>query len=60
MGGRVGWRIAAAYPERVAALAAFHAGGVGDFNPDDVSGDQREPGTTLRRCLVHRSSYPAA
>src|SRR5271169_2009879 len=27
MGGRVGWRIAAAYPERVAALAAFHAGG---------------------------------
>jgi carboxymethylenebutenolidase len=28
MGGRVGWRIAAAYPERVAALAAFHAGGL--------------------------------
>ena len=28
MGGRVGWRIAAAYPERVAALAAFHTGGL--------------------------------
>lgn len=28
MGGRVGWRIAAAYPERIAALAAFHAGGL--------------------------------
>jgi carboxymethylenebutenolidase len=28
LGGRVGWRIAAAYPERVAALAAFHAGGL--------------------------------
>ena len=28
LGGRVGWRIAAANPERVAALAAFHAGGL--------------------------------
>jgi carboxymethylenebutenolidase len=28
MGGRVGWRIAAAYPERVAALGGFHAGGL--------------------------------
>ena len=28
MGGRIGWRIAAADPERVAALAAFHAGGL--------------------------------
>lgn len=28
MGGRVGWWIAAAYPERVAALAAFHTGGL--------------------------------
>lgn len=25
MGGRVGWRIAAAYPDRVAALGCFHA-----------------------------------
>jgi carboxymethylenebutenolidase len=31
LGGRLGWQIAAAYPERVGALAAFHAGGlVGD------------------------------
>jgi len=34
MGGRVGWRIAAAYPERVAALAAFHAGGLVTAEPD--------------------------
>jgi carboxymethylenebutenolidase len=28
MGGRVGWRIAAAHPERVAALGGFHVGGL--------------------------------
>ncbi len=28
MGGRAGWRIAAAHPDRVAALGAFHAGGM--------------------------------
>jgi carboxymethylenebutenolidase len=28
MGGRLGWRIAAAYPERVAALGCFHTGGL--------------------------------
>jgi len=36
MGGRVGWQIAAAYPERVAAFAVFHAGGL-------VSDDQNSP-----------------
>ena len=36
LGGRVGWRIAAAYPERVAVLAAFHAGGL-------VSDEQDSP-----------------
>jgi carboxymethylenebutenolidase len=36
LGGRVGWRIAAAYPDRVAALAAFHAGGL-------VSDDEQSP-----------------
>jgi len=34
MGGRVGWRIAAAYPQRVAALAAFHGGGLVTEEPD--------------------------
>jgi len=34
MGGRVGWRIAAAYPERIAALAGFHAGGLVTEEPD--------------------------
>lgn len=28
MGGRAGWRIASAHPDRVAALGAFHAGGM--------------------------------
>lgn len=28
MGGRVGWRIAAAFPDHVAALGAFHTGGL--------------------------------
>jgi carboxymethylenebutenolidase len=28
MGGRVGWQIAAAHPDRVAALGAFHTGGL--------------------------------
>jgi len=35
LGGRVGWRIAAADPERVAALAGFHAGGL--VNDDEDS-----------------------
>lgn len=34
MGGRAGWRIAAALPERVAALGAFHAGGLVTDEPD--------------------------
>jgi carboxymethylenebutenolidase len=34
MGARVGWRIAAAYPDRVAALGGFHAGGLVTDAPD--------------------------
>jgi carboxymethylenebutenolidase len=34
MGARVGWRIAAAYPDRVAALGGFHAGGLATDAPD--------------------------
>ena len=34
MGARVGWRIATAYPDRVAALAGFHAGGLATDAPD--------------------------
>jgi carboxymethylenebutenolidase len=36
MGGRLGWAIAATHPNRVAALAAFHTGGLvtdGDGSP---------------------------
>ena len=34
MGGRVGWRIATAHPDRVAALAGFHVGGLVTDAPD--------------------------
>jgi carboxymethylenebutenolidase len=36
LGGRLGWRIAVAYPDRVAAVGAFHAGGL-------VTEDQDSP-----------------
>jgi carboxymethylenebutenolidase len=35
MGGRLGWQIAAAYPDRVAALGCFHTGGL--VTDDDES-----------------------
>src|SRR5919201_2542645 len=34
MGARVGWRIAVAHPDRVAALGGFHAGGMVTDAPD--------------------------
>jgi carboxymethylenebutenolidase len=34
MGGRLGWRIAAAHSDRIAALAAFHTGGLVTDDPD--------------------------
>jgi carboxymethylenebutenolidase len=34
MGARIGWRIAAAYPDRVAALGSFHGGGLVTDAPD--------------------------
>lgn len=34
MGARIGWRIAAAHPDRVAALAGFHAGGMATDGTD--------------------------
>jgi carboxymethylenebutenolidase len=34
LGARVGWRIAAAHPDRVAALAGFHGGGLATDAPD--------------------------
>lgn len=34
MGARVGWRIAAAHPDRVRALAGFHGGGLATDAPD--------------------------
>ena len=34
MGARMGWRIATTYPDRVAALAGFHAGGLATDAPD--------------------------
>ena len=42
MGGRIGWRIAAAYPERVAALGGFHVGGLVS---DDADSPHRSAGS---------------
>jgi carboxymethylenebutenolidase len=42
MGGRVGWRIAAAYPDRVAALASFHGGGLVTDAPDSPHRSARD------------------
>jgi carboxymethylenebutenolidase len=42
MGGRIGWRIAAAYPERVAALGGFH---VGRLVTDDEDSPHRSAGS---------------
>src|SRR5215218_4503672 len=42
MGGRVAWRIAAAYPERVAAVAGFHVGGL---VTDDEDSPHRSAGS---------------
>ncbi len=42
MGARVGWRIAASHPDRVAALAGFHAGGLAtdaEDSPHRSAGD---------------------
>jgi carboxymethylenebutenolidase len=44
MGARVGWRIAASHPDRVAALAGFHAGGLvteAPGSPHRSAGDLR-------------------
>jgi carboxymethylenebutenolidase len=41
MGARLGWRIAAAHPDRVAALAGFHAGGL---VTDDADSPHRSAG----------------
>jgi carboxymethylenebutenolidase len=42
MGGRAGWHLATAYPNRVAALGGFHVGGLvtdGDDSPHRRAGD---------------------
>jgi carboxymethylenebutenolidase len=36
MGGRLGWQMAAAYPQRVAALGAFHTGGLVSEGQDSL------------------------
>jgi carboxymethylenebutenolidase len=42
MGGRVGWRIATAYPDRVAALGGFHVGGLVTDDSDSPHRSARE------------------
>jgi carboxymethylenebutenolidase len=48
MGGRLGWWIAAAHPDRVAAVAAFHTGGlVGDEDDSPHRAAERLRGVEL-------------
>jgi carboxymethylenebutenolidase len=42
MGGRLGWRIATSQPDRVAALAAFHPGGLVTDAPDSPHRSAKE------------------
>jgi carboxymethylenebutenolidase len=42
MGGRVGWRIAAAHAGRVAALGSFHGGGLATDDPDSPHHSARD------------------
>lgn len=42
MGGRLGWRVAAAHPERVAALGCFHTGGLVTDDPESPHRSARE------------------
>jgi carboxymethylenebutenolidase len=72
-GGRTGWRIAAAHPERVASLAAFHAGGLVTDDPDSPhrsAGDLRaelyfgfadeDPNMTAEQIAVLEETLDAA
>jgi carboxymethylenebutenolidase len=47
MGARVGWRIAATHPDRVAALAGFHGGGLATDAPDSPHRSAREVNAEL-------------
>lgn len=47
MGARVGWRITAAHPGRVAALAGFHGGGLATDAPDSPHRSAADIGAEL-------------
>jgi carboxymethylenebutenolidase len=57
MGARQGWRIAAAYPDRVAALGGFHAGGL---VTEDEDSPHRSAGQIKARVLFgHADGDPS-
>jgi carboxymethylenebutenolidase len=60
MGGRIGWRIATAYPDRVAALAGFHAGGLAtdDDNSPHLSASKLKAEVFLGHADNDRSMTP--
>jgi carboxymethylenebutenolidase len=73
MGGRVGWWIAVAHPDRVAAVAAFHTGGLVTDAPDSPhrrAGDVKaellfgfaddDPGMTDEHIATFRGALEAA
>jgi carboxymethylenebutenolidase len=60
MGGRIGWRIAAAHPDRVAALAGFHTGGLvtDDANSPHLSAPELKAEVFLGHADNDRSMTP--
>src|SRR4051812_11306292 len=56
MGARMGWRIAAAHPDRVAALAGFHGGGL--VTDDPQSPHRSAGGPPAERYLWHAAKHP--
>jgi carboxymethylenebutenolidase len=74
MGGRLAWRIAATYPGRVAALAAFHTAGLVSEDPESAHLSaarlapvqayfgfaDEDPGATLEQIATLRQALDAA
>jgi carboxymethylenebutenolidase len=54
MGARIGWRIAAVYPDRVAALGGFHGGGLVTDAPDSP---HRSAGNLKAECYFGHADH---
>jgi carboxymethylenebutenolidase len=61
MGARVGWRIASAHPDRVAAVAGFHAGGLVTDGPEAYFGfADQDPSMSAERIATFERALDEA